>query len=218
MRFVLIDRARWERREVFEHYFNNVSCSFALTAQVDVTRLKTETKKRGIKFYPAQIFALASVVNQLQEFRFSLNERGELGYWERLFPVYTVFHPETERFSVLWTPCYDNFREFKECFDADAAMYTKTDKGMFPKPDMPDNVFNVSALPWINFSAFNLMLPDAKRYLLPIFTSGKFEEKGAQTVMPLSVQVHHAVCDGFHVAKFIQKFQDKINSCSDWLE
>lgn len=53
-----------------------MSCSFVLTVQVDVTRLKTETKKRGIKFYPARIFALASVVNQLQEFRFSLNERG----------------------------------------------------------------------------------------------------------------------------------------------
>ena len=132
MRFVLIDRARWERREVFEHYFNNVSCSFALTAQVDVTRLKTETKKRGIKFYPAQIFALASVVNQLQEFRFSLNERGELGYWERLFPVYTVFRPETERFSVLWTPCYDNFRKFKESLTRMRQCTRKPIKECFP--------------------------------------------------------------------------------------
>lgn len=218
MQFVRVDRACWERREVFEHYFDKVSCSYALTVPVDITRLRSETKKRGIKFYPAQIFALTSAVNQVREFRFSLNDQGELGYWERLFPVYTVFHPETERFSVLWTPCYDDFREFKELFDADAAMYAKTDKGMFPKPDMPGYVFNVSALPWVNFSAFNLMLPDAKRYLLPIFTSGKFEEKGEKTFMPLSIQVHHAVCDGFHVSKFIQKFQEKINCCPDWLQ
>lgn len=85
MQFVRVDRACWERREAFEHYFDKVSCSYALTVPVDITRLRSETKKRGIKFYPAQIFALTSAVNQVREFRFSLNDQGELGYWERLF-------------------------------------------------------------------------------------------------------------------------------------
>jgi len=30
--------------------------------------------------------------------------------------------------------------------------------------------------------------------------------------MPLSIQVHHAVCDGFHVAKLIETLQE---NCAD---
>ena len=50
---------------------------------------------------------------------------------------------------------------------------------------------------------------------LPIFTMGKYFERDGRRMLPLSIQVHHAVCDGYHVGVFVDKLQDKINSFAE---
>lgn len=37
---------------------------------------------------------------------------------------------------------------------------------------------------------------------------GKFYEKDDKILLPLAIQVHHAVCDGFHVGKLIEALQN----------
>lgn len=46
----------------------------------------------------------------------------------------------------------------------------------------------------------------------PDFTLGKFKRKESQIVMPMAIQVHHAVCDGYHVGMFVQKLQGFANN------
>ena len=66
-------------------------------------------------------------------------------------------------------------------------------------------------IPWVTFSAFNLNIYDSGKYLLPIFTMGKAFERDAKRLLPLAIQVHHAVCDGYHVAAFLETLQEKID-------
>ena len=80
---------------------------------------------------------------------------------------------------------------------------------MMPCPDMPPNVLNVSMIPWVHFTAFHLNLHHGDQYLLPIFTLGKYQEKDGRRMLPLAIQVHHAVCDGYHIALFMEKLQQK---------
>nr|AMP53354.1 CAT [uncultured bacterium] len=44
-----------------------------------------------------------------------------------------------------------------------------------------------------------------------MFTFGKYYEDGGKYYIPLSIQVHHAVCDGFHVCRFLDELQDLLN-------
>jgi len=74
---------------------------------------------------------------------------------------------------------------------------------MNPKPNEPDNTFPVSMIPWESFEGFNLNLKNGYDYLLPIFTIGKFFSEAGRTMIPIAIQVHHAVCDGFHLCRFI---------------
>ena len=41
---------------------------------------------------------------------------------------------------------------------------------------------------------------------------GKYYEEGGGIWLPLAVQVHHAVCDGFHVCRFINDLQAKLDA------
>ena len=46
---------------------------------------------------------------------------------------------------------------------------------------------------------------------LQIFTMGKYFERDGKRMLPLAIQVHHAVCDGYHVGLFVEKLQKYIN-------
>ena len=73
------------------------------------------------------------------------------------------------------------------------------------------NTFDVSMIPWFTFTSFNLNIFGDGRYLLPIFTMGKWVEQNGRRMLPLAIQVHHAVCDGYHVGQFVECLQTMID-------
>ena len=79
------------------------------------------------------------------------------------------------------------------------------------EPNAPENVFNVSMILWVSFDGFNLNLQKGYDYLLPIFTFGKFYKENDTYWLSLSVQIHHAGCDGFHVCRLINELQEILN-------
>ena len=207
MAFQIIDRTCWEREPYFQHYHQQVPCSYSLTASLDVTRLR----EGGVKLYPALLYLLTAQVNEQPQFRTAFNREGSLGIYQEMCPSYTVFHPEGENFSNLWTPWDPDYGTFLAAYLEDRERFG-SEPGFFPKPGQPDNVFTVSMVPWISFEGFHLNLPKGNDYLLPIFTAGKIRREGGRQLLPLAIQVHHAVCDGFHVARFLEGLQEKTDT------
>lgn len=58
---------------------------------------------------------------------------------------------------------------------------------------------------------YNINVFGDEKYLLPIFTMGKFFYVNEKRMLPLAIQVHHAVCDGYHVGRFIELLQKEID-------
>ena len=204
MDFQRIDLARWERREHYLHYMNAVVCSYSLTTELNVTPLS------GRRLYPALLWLLTATVNELPAFRTSLMD-GEPVLFSDMHPSYTVFHRQTETFSVLWTEFDRDYKVFEKAYEADAARYGDSTR-FCPKPDCPPNTFDVSMLPWTSFTSFHLQVAGAGRLLLPIFTMGRAEEKDGVRTLPLAIQVHHAVCDGYHVGRFLTLLREKLQA------
>lgn len=206
MLFEKIHMTTWCRKEYFEHYFTNVPCTYSMTVKLDITRIKKENRK----LYPAMLYYITTVVNRHEEFRTALDKNGEPGFYSEMFPSYTVFHKDTETFSELWTEYDPDYDTFCSRYEQDVSQYGDR-KGLLGKPGMPENVFPVSMIPWTSFEGFNLNLQKSYDYLLPVFTMGKFYEENGRRFLPLSVQVHHAVCDGFHLCRFLNELQELIN-------
>lgn len=143
MAFHPIDRDIWDRAERFEHYFSQVPCFYSMTVDLDVTELK----RRGGRFYPAVLYSLAVIVNRHREFRMAFNEEGVLGWYDQLSPSYTVFHPDTESFSCLWTEYTPDLSAFLQRYEEDLRLYGSVES-FEAKPHTPPNVFNVSMIPW----------------------------------------------------------------------
>lgn len=204
MNFEKIDLNLWKRKAYFEHYFSNVPCTYSMTVNLDISKIQS------LKLYPTMLYLIAAAVNRHEEFRMALDGEANVGVFDCVHPCYTVFHKESEMFSNLWTEFDEDYETFCDSYHQDIALYGNIEQPE-AKPNTPQNTFPISMIPWTTFSGFNLNLQKGYDYLPPIFTMGKFFEDGGKTLLPLSIQVHHAVCDGFHLSRLINELQESLH-------
>lgn len=207
--------ATWARAEHFEHYRTRVPCTYAITVEIDVTELTAALRRSGRKTYAAQVWALATVVNRHDEFRLTLDQHGRPATWPVLHPSFTVFNPACETFACVWTPYDEDFGEFHAQM-TDLLVEHKNATKMFPQGDPPPDTFDVSSLPWTAFTAFDLHISGGEQHFLPIFTLGRYVERGGCTLLPLAVQAHHAAADGFHTARLVNDLRQLVAE-PDWV-
>ncbi len=210
MTFNKIDIQTWNRKEAYDHYLKAVPCTYSMTINLDITELISTVKRRKLKFFPIMLYGMAHTVNHHAEFRMDLDEMKNLGYYSYSNPCYTVFHSETETFTNVWTEYDADFDVFMENYSADMLTYQNDFERS--KPLVSNNLFHVSCIPWSSFTGFNLNLQQGYDYFPPIFTIGKYFFDGTKILLPLAIQVHHAVCDGFHLSRFINDLQKWIDA------
>ena len=146
-------------------------------------------------------------MNRYREFRMALTDAGDPASWPVVHPAFTVFNPERETFAAVWAP-YD--RDFGRFHDraAEVLAAASTATTMFPQGELPPDAFDVSSLPWTNFTGFMLQIDGGTGHLLPIFTLGRYLERDGRTLLPLAVQIHHAAADGFHTARLVRDLEE----------
>lgn len=210
MTFNKIDILTWSRKEAYNHYLKDVPCTYSMTVNLDITAFIKTVKQRKLKFFPVMLYGITHTVNHHEEFRMDFDEMKCLGYYSYLNPCYTVFHSENETFTDVWTEYSSDLDVFIENYNADMLKYQNN--FAHSKPLVSNNLFNVSCIPWSSFTGFNLNLQKGYDYFPPIFTVGKYFLNGSKTLLPLAIQVHHAICDGFHLSRFINDLQKWIDT------
>lgn len=201
-----VDLSRWARKEHFAVFQSFAQSTINQTVNLDITDLLKHIKVVGWKFYPTIISIISDVVNRHTEFRMAMKD-DELVIWKEVYPSYTIFHNETETFSSLWSHYDGNMERFQKTYSEDVARYGNN-LSYWPKGESPDNIFFVSAIPWVTFTSFNVNVANMKNFFAPMFTFGKYYEQDGKTLLPLAVQVHHSVCDGFHLARLFNEIQE----------
>lgn len=209
MNYTKVDMNNWNRGEIFKYYIENTRIVMSLTVDLNVTALTSYLRARGLKFYPCMLWIVSKVLNSHDEFKYSLDEDGNLIKWDFISPSYAEFHPEDESFTKLVAEYSDNFSVFYSRFMLNRAKY-KDARGILG--DQPKNFFDVSCLPWVRYRSFDLHVFDEGKFLAPVITWGKFEEECKGTILPLTMSIHHAVADGFHLSRFFNELQEMVDS------
>lgn len=201
-----VDLSRWARKEHFEVFQSFAQSTINQTVLVDITALLKHIKEVGWKFYPTIISLLAVIINRHPEFRMAM-KNNELVTWNEVHPSYTIFHKETETFSSLWSHFDGNIQHFQQVYSEDTARYGDN-LAYWPKEESRENIFFVSAIPWASFTSFNVNVANMQNFFAPMFTFGKYYPQEGKVLLPLAAQVHHAVCDGFHLARLFNELQE----------
>lgn len=212
MTFKEIDKKKWKRTPYFDFYLKQIRCTYSMTINLDITPLVVFKQSKGFKLYPLLIYILTKAVNRRDEFRTAFNSDNKLGIYSFLNPSFTIFHPEDESFSSIWTSWNEDLNTFMSNYHSDFKQYSTSTGEISPKPDSPENICSISSIPWATFTSFNLNIYNKGNYLLPLFTYGKSFTQGDRILIPLAGQVHHAVCDGFHICRLFNDIQNYIDT------
>ena len=199
----------WGRGKLFKYYIDHMRIVMSLTVDIDVTALTEFSESHYLRFYPSMIWVVSKVVNAHDEFKYGWDRSGDLIRWEYISPSYADFHREDENFTKLVTEFSDDLFEFHSRFMADKETY-KSHRAFVEK--QPPNFFDVSCLPWVRYRHFDVHVFDEGKFLAPVITWGKYEMDRGKYIMPLTMNIHHAVADGFHLSRFFTEVQELIDS------
>lgn len=209
--FHIIEMDTWKRAPIFRHFIEEVRNVIAVTATVDVTGLRTRCKRDGLRFCPVFLYVISRAVNRQPELRMGWDAQGNVGIWDAVCPAYVVFHEQDKLITHMSTAYTSDFDAFYTAVIQTMAEHEQI-RGFGHAP-LPPNHFDASLVPWLDYQALNLHVFDAGNYLAPVITGGKYTEREGRWCMPLSIQIHHAAADGYHVSRFFVDVQQEI----DWL-
>ena len=200
-----LDMKTWARTPYYNYYAHGSKGMCAMTAEIDITAL---AKKAGDGIFVPLLYAITKVINSRQEFRVGYcKENGELMIWDYVSTIHRVFHPETETFTRVCTEWKQDYKEFAKGAAADIAAGEKC--ATLNADEFPDSVFEVSYVPWLHYSSVNMKMSESGKYLAPIVTIGAAQDINGKTMIPLTMQISHAVADGFHIARFFKEVTEE---------
>jgi chloramphenicol O-acetyltransferase type A len=150
-------------------------------------------------------FALKAA-NEIEQFRYRLRDGRVL--------VHDVIHGGTtlmlpnETFTLVYFDYANTFAEF--IGPAQRALEeTKEDGGFNPRHN-DDGRIHCTTLPWIAFTSFSHARNSRHDDSVPKISFGKFIRESGRTLMPFSVEVHHALVDGLHVGRYIARIEEML--------
>jgi len=100
----------------------------------------------------------------------------------------------------------EDFEDFYKFAQQEADRVSKG-SGLFAEVD-GKNVIHYSALPWLDFSALSHARSFSLEDSAPKISFSKLTKTETSKTMNVSIHVNHALMDGYHVGKFVAKFQE----------
>jgi chloramphenicol O-acetyltransferase type A len=199
-----LDIENWSRRELFEFFIGYANPYFNVCVQMDVTEFLTFVRARPTKVSLALHYFALRVANEIEPFRYRLKD-GKVVIFDSIHGGTTVLLPN-ESFAYAYFEYQPDFEKFIEEMGA-AVEAVRTSTGPL-KPTMRDDVIYHTTLPWISFTSFMHARTPGRGDSIPRIVFGKFVKSGARTIMPISVEVHHALMDGLHVGRYLDRLEE----------
>jgi chloramphenicol O-acetyltransferase type A len=208
MNYKQIDLLNWCRYKQYEFFSEYDNPFFNICSTIDVTTLLKQCKKHQTPFSTAMLFVSIDTANKIKEFKYRIKNKGVVEYNE-IYAGSTVLNDD-ETFSFCYFDYFSDFSEFKDAAKKTIHLH-KTESLEFDGRNTDLDLIHYSVIPWISFSSFSHPRNYNKNDSIPKIVFGKYYEIEGRTLMPISIEVHHALMDGFHLGKYLDALQNKIN-------
>ena len=199
-----LDLDAWPRREVFQFFRHFDKPYFNVCVQLDVTSLVALCKREGFSSFLAYHYLALKNANEIQEFHYRLRKDGVVIH-EVIHGGSTLLLPN-ETFSFVYFDYDSDFRTFTSKAERTINDIRSGDGEFLPRDDH-DALIHFTTLPWISFTSFSRARNWGREDSVPKIAFGRFTRIGETVQLPMSVEVHHALMDGLHVGRFVNKME-----------
>lgn len=204
----------WNRKQHFD-FFNKFDYPhFNITVDLEISGLKKYTKRNNISFLKSMVFLVTKSANEIKEFKYRIIDDNQVVILEKVNPAFTIMSDDN-LFSFCNSVYYENKEKFFKNMDKSIRKY-KQNPVVSGKADKMDYIY-MTSLPWINFNSITHPINIKNVDSVPRIAWGKYCKEGNKISIPFSIQVHHALMDGYHVAKYINNLKNKLENPQKYL-
>lgn len=199
----------WAREEQFHFFKTFTQPFFNVHTEVDITPLYQYCKQQEISVFLAYLYVTLQAARATENFRLRL-EGGQVVRYDGL-DLSTTILKNDQTISFVSLPHHDSLLDF--CTHARRIINAaKESKQLFIGYQGPD-VLHLTTLPWFAFKGMeHAFSVNPVNEGIPKIAFGRIEVSPEKVMLPLSIAVHHALADGYHIHLFLEQMQGYISA------
>lgn len=208
-RMKVIDINSWKRKEHFEFFSGMASPYFGFTSEVDCTKAYDEAQEKGHSFFAIYLHKSMMAINTVDELKLRIVE-GQIIQYDEVHVGSTIGRPDGT-FGFSFFHYSEDFEVFNAGLQEQIRMVQASTGLCIRNETLPLNHVRHTTIPWNAFSAVLHPTNFDPTESIPKITFGKFSVRQGRKFMPVSIEAHHGLADGLHLAKYFEEFQRLLN-------
>lgn len=202
-----VDIENWNRKELFNHFRQLADPTFGLVVDVDATKTYTSSKINNESFFVRYLHACMVAINSVENLKYRI-EGDKIAIYDVINASATIARKD-HTFGFSYVLFSEDFKVFNQNFQ-DEKQRVLTSSSLFP-PQYSLGSIHCSAIPWVSFSAHKEPFSGNKDDSVPQIAFGKLKDENGKKMLPVAINVNHALVDGYHVGQFFEKFQQELD-------
>lgn len=201
-----IDLNTWNRKQHFEHFSSLEDPTFAVTIPFDVTLAYAFSKQNNLSFFGRYLHDCMKAINTVENLKYRIVD-GEIVVFEAIHASPTIMRDD-KTFGFSFIDYNENLEVFLKNLESEKKRINNSEN-LFPLKEGLNCIY-CSAMPWLQFSGHKE--PFSRHGIsVPKLSFSKAVWQNDTLIMNVSINVNHALVDGYHISLFAEKFQYFLN-------
>ncbi|SFZ91497.1 chloramphenicol O-acetyltransferase type A [Flaviramulus basaltis] len=202
----ILDINTWKRKQHYEHFSTLVDPYFAVTIPFNVTKAYNFSKENNISFFAKYLHDSMRVINSIENLKYRIEDNNVVEY-EVIHASSTIMR-KNNTFGFSFIDYNEDLNVFIKNIESEKTRIINSSDLYPPKNGL--DCIHCSAMPWLNFSGHKEPV-SGKLDSVPKLAFSKASKIGNELIMNVSINVNHALVDGYHLGLFSDKFQQYLN-------
>lgn len=197
-----VDINNWERKDIYECFSKMVSPCLTIQAELDATKFIQACEKYNIRKSISLMQMISVVLNSIENFKYRVDENSEVVLYDVVDMGYSVA-TEEGKFNL----CISKHKDYAYCDMINDIRRSKKRKTFHVEGGHRLDLFYMSIIPFLKFTGVTNPIKGNHYDSIPIVICGDF----SNGKLPISIQAHHGFVDAYHMAKFLELLQRKMD-------
>lgn len=205
----VIDMESWNRKEHFEFFSSMKSPYFGFTTEVDCTKAYDFAKENNLSFFATYMYKSMVAINKVDELRLRIVD-GKVILFDEVHVGSTIGRADGT-FGFSFFEYSEDFEIFNKRLQNQIEKVQNSTGLGISNDVLPVNHIRHTTIPWSSFTTVLHPTNFDPKECIPKIAFGKFSIKNGKKMMPVSIEAHHGLADGFHLAKYFEEFQKQLD-------
>lgn len=204
-----IDIENWNRKEHYHFFSKKQSPYLGITANVKCTKACIEAKEFGRSLFAHYLHCSLTVANNIPEFKYRIID-DMVFELEKINAGATVSR-EDHTFAFIFAEYDADFDVFNKKLKKEIEEVKNSTGLRLNNDDIKLDLIRYTTLPWVKFTSLLHPTNFDNNDSVPRISFGKIFEKQGGKYLPVSVEAHHGLMDGYHIARYFEEFENLLS-------